>query len=102
MLKPQDLLVTLKLLALGDQPWRYAMLSEHLHMGQGEVHAAVKRGLRAGLLITGQTQVVPMRRNILEFVGHGVRYAFVPDRGPIVRGIPTAWAAPPPAPDETL
>jgi len=95
ILKPQDLLVTLKLLALGDEPWQYAMLAECLDMGQGEVHAAVKRGIKAGLLVAEDSRVVPMRRNMLEFVGHGVRYVFVPDRGAIVRGMPTAWAAPP-------
>ncbi len=95
LLKPQDLLVALKLLALGDESWRYASLAESLDMGQGEVHSAVKRGLRAGLLVTDNSRSLPMRRNLLEFVSYGVRYVFVPDRGAIVRGIPTAWAAPP-------
>jgi hypothetical protein len=26
---------------------------------------------------------------------HGVKYAFPPDRGPLTRGLPTAYAAPP-------
>lgn len=95
LLKPQDLLVTLKLLSLGDEPWRYTSLAESLDMGQGEVHSAVKRALRAALLVAEDSRAVPMRRNLLEFVSYGVRYVFVPDRGPIVRGIPTAWAAPP-------
>lgn len=95
ILKPQDLLVALKLLALGDSPWQYASLAESLAMGQGEVHSAVKRGCRAGLLVTEGSAATPMRRNLLEFASHGVRYVFVPDRGAIVRGMPTAWAAPP-------
>lgn len=95
ILKPQDLLVALKLIALRDAPWQYASLADSLDMGQGEVHSAVKRGLRAGLLVTKGSETAPMRRNLLEFVSHGVRYVFVPDRGAIVRGIPTAWAAPP-------
>jgi len=94
-LKPQDLLVALKLVALGHTSWQYAVLAESLDMGQAEAHAAVKRGLQAGLLITEGSKAVPMRRNLLEFVNHGVRYVFVPERGQITRGMPTAWAAPP-------
>lgn len=95
ILKSQDLLVALKLLALRRGSWQYASLAESLDMGQGEVHSAVKRGLRAGLLVTEGSVAWPMRRNLLEFVSYGIRYVFVPDRGAIVRGIPTAWAAPP-------
>lgn len=47
LLKPQDLLVALKLLALKNAPWQYASLAESLDMGQGEVHSPVMRGLRA-------------------------------------------------------
>ena len=35
------------------------------------------------------------RSNLLEFVVHGVKYAFPPERGQVTRGIPTAHAAPP-------
>ena len=44
-LKPQDLLVTLKLAVLGMESWRYAGLADSLGLGQGEAHAAVKRAL---------------------------------------------------------
>ena len=94
-LKPQDLLLALKFVALGEHPWQYGTLADSLGMGQGEAHSAAKRAQRAGLLILEDGRLVPMRRNMLEFVGHGIRYVFVPERGPIVRGIPTAWAAPP-------
>jgi hypothetical protein len=36
----------------------------------------------------------PNRANIFEFLVHGVKYAFPPERGGVVRGIPTAGAAP--------
>ena len=32
---------------------------------------------------------------LLEFLVHGARYAFPPDRGGVTRGLPTAHAAPP-------
>jgi len=50
-LKPQDFLVALKLLALGEQHWTYARLANELGLSTSEAHAAVRRGLAAGLLI---------------------------------------------------
>ncbi len=50
-LKPQDFLVALKLVALGDQRWTYARLAHELGLSASEAHACVKRGLQAGLLL---------------------------------------------------
>lgn len=58
-LKPQDFLVALKLVARGAQRWTYALLASELGMSASEVHASVKRGLRAGLLAQNQ-EVVPV------------------------------------------
>jgi hypothetical protein len=49
-LKPQDFLVALKLIALGEQHWTYARLAHELGLSASEAHAAVKRGLLSGLL----------------------------------------------------
>jgi hypothetical protein len=49
-LKPQDFLVALKLVALGEQHWTYARLAHELGLSASESHAAVQRGLAAGLL----------------------------------------------------
>lgn len=50
-LKPQDFLVALKLVAWGEQRWTYARLAQELGLSASEAHAAVKRGLQAGLLL---------------------------------------------------
>ncbi len=50
-LKPQDFLVALKLVALGDQHWTYARLAHELGLSASECHAAVQRGLASGLLM---------------------------------------------------
>lgn len=50
MLKPQDILVALKLVALGREKWTYASLAESLGLSVSETHAAVKRGLESRLL----------------------------------------------------
>ena len=50
-LKPQDFLVALKLVALGDQRWTYARLAQELGISVSEAHGCIKRGLQAGLLV---------------------------------------------------
>ena len=46
MLKPQDILILLKLAARGEEPWRYDLLAKELGMSASEVHAGfiVNRG----------------------------------------------------------
>jgi hypothetical protein len=89
-LKPHDLVVSIKLANAGDLT--YDQLAASLGLSKSETHGAVKRAKAAGLLL-GDRQ--PNRPAILEFVLHGVRYAFPAVRGGITRGMPTAHAAPP-------
>ena len=42
-LKPQDVLVLLKLVAQGDMDWVYSRLAMELSMSSSEIHAAMKR-----------------------------------------------------------
>ncbi|WP_157979376.1 hypothetical protein [Rhodoferax ferrireducens] len=51
LLKPQDFLVALKLVAWGDQRWTYARLAHELGLSASEAHACIKRGIQAGLLL---------------------------------------------------
>lgn len=50
-LKPQDLLVALKLVALDGRRWTYARLAHELGLSASEAHACIKRGVQAGLLL---------------------------------------------------
>ena len=94
-LKPQDVMVLLKLVAIGDQQWAYNRLAVELGMSPSEVHSAVKRVLAAGLAIQIKDEIRPNIRNLEEFLLHGLRYVFLPERGQLSRGMPTAYAAPP-------
>lgn len=94
-LKPQDALVMLKLVALGAQPWSYAELAAQMGMSPSQLHAAVKRALAAQLAVERDEMIVPNIRNLEEFLIHGLKYVFVPQRGELTRGIPTSHAAPP-------
>jgi len=95
ILKPQDVVVVLKLVAIGQRPWSYMLLANELFMSASEINAGVKRALRARLLVKlGEgEQPQPNRKAIQEFLIHGVKYAFPPDYGPIVRGMRTSYAA---------
>src|SRR5438046_106915 len=91
-LKPQDLLVLLKLALHRKQQWTYASLAVALAMSPSEVHAAVGRARQLGLL---RDEWSPNRDRLLEFLMHGARYVFPAEHGAVTRGIPTAHAAPP-------
>jgi hypothetical protein len=95
VLKPQDILVLLKLISVGKRDWSYNSLSVSLGMSPSEVHAAVRRSLTAGLAVRHDDTIFPNIRNLEEFLIHGLKYVFVPDRGEMSRGIPTLYAADP-------
>jgi hypothetical protein len=93
ILKPQDIVVLLKLVAINDSDWSYNSLANDLAMSPAEVHAGIKRCVAARLF--NQQRNAPIRSALLEFLVHGVKYVFLPDRGALTRGIPTGYAAPP-------
>ncbi len=94
-LKPQDVLVLIKLALQGDAVWSYPHVAAALGMSASEVHAAVKRALAAKLAVGQQPKVITVHtRNLLEFLVHGAKYAFPAARGPVTRGYPTGYAAP--------
>ena len=93
ILKPQDIVIMLKLLVRNGSEWSYPTLSYELSMSASEVHAGVKRAVAAQLM--DMHRKIPVKRNLLEFLIHGVKYAYPPDRGGITRGIATSYAAQP-------
>lgn len=92
VLKPQDLVIALKLAVLGPGAWTYESLAKDLAMSPSETHSGVKRLIQAKLLTPNRTVI---RESLREFLVHGVRYAFPPSLGGKARGIPTAHAAEP-------
>lgn len=94
-LKPQDILVLLKLVALGDEPWTYSSLAADLELSASQIHAAVQRVIRSELAYESQDQIRVHTRNLEEFLIHGMRYVMVPERGVRSRGMATMTSAPP-------
>jgi hypothetical protein len=95
ILKPQDILILLKLTTMAGEPWSYNRIAVSLSMSPSEVHAGVKRTLKAQLAVRRGDSALPNVRNFEEFLIHGLKYSFVPDRGELTRGMPTGYAAPP-------
>ncbi|MHB8895896.1 MAG: hypothetical protein ACYC99_12085 [Candidatus Geothermincolia bacterium] len=93
VLKPQDIVILLKLVTIGERPWSYGSLANELAMSPSEVHSGIKRAGAARLFDTQRK--LPFLRSLLEFLVHGVKYAFPPERGPLTCGIPTGYATAP-------
>ena len=95
VLKPQDLVVLLKLLILGDQRRSFAELAAELSMSASEVHGSVGRAMEARLVHVANDHVQVSNAALKEFLLHGAKYTFPATFGAPTRGIPTAYAAPP-------
>ena len=89
-LLPADLAVALRLEHRPDE--RYEELAGALGVSLSAAHRSVQRLNAAGLLLPGSRRV--NRSALLEFLIHGARYAFPPNLGPEIRGVPTAGALP--------
>lgn len=96
VLKPQDLVVLLRLaLEPGAAP-TYAALASELGLTASEIHAGLERATIAQLARKDKAGKPSVVRDALKlFVEHGARYAFPAIHGSATRGIPTGYAAPP-------
>jgi hypothetical protein len=95
VLKPQDVVVALKLCEFEGKRPPLARIAEELSMSVSEVHAAVKRAQAAHLLHGPQLGERPNRKALEEFLVHGLKYVFPAQHGAMTRGIPTSYAAEP-------
>jgi len=92
VLKPQDVVIILKLILEGGKKGRFSDLAQALNMSASEIHSGIKRLAAARLVDTNE---IPVKQAVEEFLVHGVKYAFPAVRGGITRGMPTGFAAPP-------
>jgi hypothetical protein len=92
-LKPQDVLIALKLQSHGKRPWTFKGLAHDLHMSSAEVFDGVHR-LEACHLYSASLRRV-LSSALLEFLSYGLPYVFPASAGVPVVGIPTAASARP-------
>jgi hypothetical protein len=94
-LKPQDLLVALKLAVHQERQFTYAELASELFMSASEAHAAARRAEASRLISRAEgIGFVAIRSNVIEFIIHGVKYSFPAQTGALMRGVPTGFSGP--------
>lgn len=92
-MKPQDILILLKIVSLRDESWNQTLLAESLYMSQSEISQSLARSKSSGLL-DGSGKMI-MSRTLLDFLKYGLSVVYPVKPGAIVRGIPTAHSAEP-------
>lgn len=95
LLKPQDIMVVLKLCTYERKRPPMSMVAADLRVSPSEIHAAIKRLQQSRLLHGPEMQEKPNLSALEEFLLHGVKYAFPAEHGPVTRGVPTSFAASP-------
>lgn len=89
----QDIAILLKLSLQRDRRVLSKDLARELFLSPSEISNSLVRAKKASLLYSTDLEKRVNRNGLLEFIVHGMRYAFPPERGGLVRGIPTAEAA---------
>lgn len=92
-LKPQDIVVLLKIIAANDEHLKQIPLAASLGLSQSEISQSIARSMFAGLLMNQGKKVI--KSALLEFIQFGIAFAFPEKPGAIVRGIATAHSAAP-------
>ncbi len=91
-MRPQDVSILLKIMAIGEQPWQLVGLSHALHISISEISESLNRSQLASLIDYNKKKI--NRHSLMEFLEHGVRYVFPQQPGTLARGIPTAHSHP--------
>ena len=90
-LRPQDILVLLKLLASQGKEWRQVDLAHELGLSQYEISAALSRAEYSGFLDHAKKRL--NKSALEEFLLHGLKYVYPAKPGAVCRGVPTAHSA---------
>lgn len=112
-MKSQDIVILLKLVSLQElekqgkfnapegfpsreEPYSVRGLEASLNISKSEVNASINRSYASGLAIKDRElgRAKPNRRDLFNFIIHGLKFAFPVRPGAMIRGIPTAFAAP--------
>lgn len=92
-MRPHDVVVLLKIASKGSAPWMMKDLALELGISQSEVSESLNRSVYAGLIADDKKSV--MKSALLEFLEFGLKYMYPQQLGAVVRGMPTAFSAPP-------
>lgn len=87
-MRPQDIVILLKILVINEPEWQYRDLSASLFLSISEISDSLNRSYMAGLIDESRRHVFPV--SLMEFIEHGLHYVFPQIPGTMVTGIPTA------------
>src|ERR1035438_3272892 len=90
-LRPQDILVLLKMLASPEREWRQVDLAQELGLSQFEISAALSRAEYSGFLDRAKKRI--NKSALEEFLLHGLKYVYPAKPGAVCRGVPKAHSA---------
>jgi len=93
IMRPHDIVVLLKVISYGDEPWLQEPMAKDLAISQSELSKSIARSKNAGLL--DETGRKVRRLSLMEFLESGIAYVFPQRPGAIVRGIATSHSASP-------
>lgn len=91
-MRPQDVVIILKILTHKDPNWQYRDLATLLFMSVSEISESLNRSFLAGLV--DETKRKVRRQSLMEFIEHGLHYVFPQQPGRLVTGVPTAHSHP--------
>lgn len=90
-MRPQDIVVLLKIIAFKKGNWKNADLAYSLQISASEISEVLNRCRIAGLIDAKKKKV--HINSFREFLIYGLKYVFPAEPGAVVRGIPTAHSA---------
>ena len=92
-MRPQDIVILLKILSMRDHDWNNADIANSLNISASEVTEALNRCKIARMIDTTKRKVHTSA--LKEFLISGLKYVFPVEPGSVVRGVPTAHSAKP-------
>lgn len=93
MMRPHDIIVLIKIIAMDNDSWYHKDIASALHLSAAEISLSLNRSVHARLIDSNKKIV--FKNSLLEFLQYGIRYVYPPEIGRKIQGIPTAHSAPP-------
>jgi predicted transcriptional regulator len=91
-MRPQDVVILLKILTIDTPDWQYRDLAQSLSISISEISESLNRSHLAGLIDVSRKKV--FRQSLTEFIQYGLHYVFPQAPGTMVTGIATAHSHP--------
>jgi hypothetical protein len=91
-MKPQDVIVMIKIHLWNQGRWKIVPLAESIYISKTETQQAIQR-LKKSALFDSSLECIK-KSCMEEFLIHGLKYCFPPEIGPTTRGLPTAHSSP--------